>query len=172
MITSFGREQKGVCLLLKKVETYMLDGGDISGIPEPHDCVIEGIRQEGEFLIIEFEDDISYHESIEAIHPEAQTLTLRFHLEGEGLEGVFHYRRSKLLGDGYMRIKEFEGLQKLIQRCVIPATYLCHYVAFHQVIVELDANDSTLLMINADSVEFEWTLKDPSETEDETKPVP
>ena len=38
-----------------------------------------------------------------------------------------------------------------------------HYVAYHQVIVELCVNDSTLLMLWADSVEFEWTLKEPDE---------
>ena len=43
--------------------------------------------------------------------------------------------------------------------------YLYHYVAYHQVIAELCIDDSTLLMLWADSVEFEWTLKDPDETD-------
>ena len=58
----------------------------------------------------------------------------------------------------------------MMKECVIPATYLYHYVAYHQVIAELCVDDSTLLMIWADSVEFEWTLKERDET-DQIEPV-
>ena len=57
-----------------------------------------------------------------------------------------------------------------MKECGFPATYLYHYVAYHQVIVELCVNDSTLLMLWADSVEFEWTLKEPDE-KDQIDPV-
>ena len=40
-------------------------------IPTPHDCVIKRIREDADFLIFEFEDDISYHDSISHSYPNA-----------------------------------------------------------------------------------------------------
>ena len=163
-------EESG-CQLTKKVETYVLDGCNTSGIPLPHDCVITGIREEDDYLVIDFEDGISCHDSIQSIHPDALTLTVRFHLKYGGLngvkaygglQGIYRHRRSKGHGEGYMRIKNLRKLQKLIKGCSFPATYLYQYLAYHQVIVELCVDDSTLLMLWADSVDFEWTLKDRS----------
>ena len=94
---------------------------------------------------------------------------VRFHLEYGGLDGVkaygglqgiYRHRCSKEHGEGYMKIDTLGELQKLIEGCGIPATYLYQYIAYHQAIVELWVEDSTLLMLWADSVEFEWTLKD------------
>ena len=64
-----------------------------------------------------------------------------------------------------MPVKSLKKLRKLMKECGFPTTYLYHYVAYHQVIVELCVDDSTLLMLWADSVEFEWTLKDPGEAD-------
>ncbi len=161
-------------MLTKRVETYVLDGNNASNIPLPHDCGIKDIREDDDYLIIVFEDDISYHDAIRAIHPDAQTLTVRFHLEYGGLDsdkaygglqGIYQYRHSKKHVEGYMLVKSLKKLRKLMKECCSPTTYLYHYVAFHQVIVELCVNDSTLLMLWTDSVEFEWTLKDPDEIE-------
>ena len=66
---------------MTKVETYSLDGNNASSIPLPHDCEIKDIREDDDYLIIDFEDDISYHDAIRVVHPDAQTLTVRFHLE-------------------------------------------------------------------------------------------
>ncbi len=164
-------DKEAGCQCMKKVETYVLDGYNTSGIPLPHDCVITGIREDDDYLVIDFEDDISCYDSIQAVHPDAATLTVRFHLEYGGLngvkaygglQGIYRHRRSKKHGEGYMRIQNLRKLQKLIKGCGFPATYLYHYIAYHQVIVELFVDDSTLLMLWADSVDFEWTLKDQS----------
>ena len=155
---------------MTKVETYSLDGNNAFNIPLPHDCEIKDIREDDDYLIIDFEDDISCHDAIRAVHPDAQTLTVRFHLEYGGLQGIYQYRHSKKHGDGYMLVKSLKKLRKLMKECGFPATYLYHYVAFHQVIVELCVDDSTLLMLWADSVEFEWTLKEPDE-KDQIEPV-
>ena len=158
--------------MTKIVETYLLDGNNASNIPLPHDCEIKDIREDDDYLIIDFEDDISYHDAIRAIHPDAQTLTVRFHLEYGGLngvksygglQGIYQYRHSKKHGEGYMLVKSLKKLRKLMKECSFSATYLYQYVAYHQVILELCVDDSTLLMLWADSVEFEWTLKDPGE---------
>ena len=160
--------------MTKIVETYLLDGNNASNIPLPHDCEIKGIREKDDYLIIDFGDDISYDDAIRAVHPDAQTLTVRFHLEYGGLDGVkaygglqgiYQYRNSKKHGEGYMLVKSLKKLRKLMKECGFPATYLYHYVAYHQVIVELCVDDSTLLMLLADSVEFEWTLKDSGEAD-------
>ena len=155
--------------LMKTTETYQLDGKNTDSIPLPHDCVIKDIREDDDYLIIDFEDDISYHDSIEAIHPEAQTLTMRFHLEYGGLngikaygglQGIYQHRRSKRRHDkGFKCIKNLRELRKLMKNCRFGATYLYQYVSYHQVIIELCVDDSTLLMLWTDAVEFEWTLK-------------
>lgn len=150
----------------KKVETYQLDGNNTSAIPLPHDCEITGIRKEDDYLIIDFEDDISCHDAIRAIHPDALKLTIRFHLKYDGLQGIYRYRCSKKHGEGYMRIRKLKKLQKLIDKEGISATYLYQYIAYHQVIVELWVDDSTLLMLEADSVEFEWTLKEQGDADE------
>ena len=165
--------------MTKMVETYLLDGSNISNIPLPHDCEIRDIKEADDYLIIDFEDDIFYHDAIRAVQPDAQTLTVRFHLEYDGLDGVkaygglqgiYRHRHSKKHGEGYMLVKSLKKLRKLMKECGSPATYLYHYVADRQMIVELCVDDSTLLMLWADSVEFEWTLKDPDET-DKIEPV-
>ena len=165
--------------MTKIVETYLLDGNNASNIPLPHDCEIKDIREDDDYLIIDFEDDISHHDAIRAVHPDAQTLTVRFHLEYGGLngvkaygglQGIYQHRRSKKHGNGFMLVKSLKKLRKLMKECGFPATYLYHYVAYHQVIVELCVDDSTLLMLWADSVEFEWTLKEPDE-KDQIEPV-
>ena len=165
--------------MTKRVETYKFDGNNTSNIPVPHDCKIRDIREEDDYLIIDFENDISYHDAIKAVHPDAQTLTVRFHLEYGGLngakaygglQGIYRHRHSKKHGEGYMLVKSLKKLRKLIKGCSIPATYLYHYVAYQQVIVELWVDDSTLLMLWADSVEFEWTLKEP-DGKDQIEPV-
>ena len=159
--------------MTKRVETYTFDSSSAAIIPVPHDCKIKDIREEDDYLIIDFEDGISDHDSIRAVHPDAQALTIRFHLvygglngmrAYGGLQGIYQHRRSKKRREGYMLVKSLKQLQKLIKKCRIPATYLCHYVADHQIIVELCVDDSTLLMLWADSIEFEWTLKESNET--------
>ena len=88
----------------------------------------------------------------------------------DGLQGIYQYRRSKKHGEGYMLVKSLKKLRKLMKECSFSATYLYQYVAYHQVILELCVDDSTLLMLWADSVEFEWTLKEAGET-DQIEPV-
>ena len=166
--------------MTKIVETYLLDGNNASNIPLPHDCEIKDIREDDDYLIIDFEDDISYHDAIRAVHPDAQTLTVRFHLEygglngikaHGGLQGIYQYCHSKRHGEGYMLVKSLKKLRKLMKESGFPTTYLYHYVAYHQVILELFVDDSALLMLWADSVEFEWTIRDTGVT-DRIAPVP
>ena len=141
--------------LMKSTEIYKLDGKNIDIIPVPHDCVIKDIWEEDDYLIIDFEDDISYHDAIKPIRPEAQTLTMRFHLEYGGLTGIYQYRKTQH-HEGYMNVK---SLQKLMKECNHNFTYLYHYVAYHQIIVELCASNSILLTLNADALEYEWSQK-------------
>ena len=61
-------------------EMYHLDTKIVPTIPVPHDCVVKEIRLEDNILIFIFEDDISYHDSIQNIRPGAKSLMIRFHL--------------------------------------------------------------------------------------------
>ena len=162
---------------MKKItETYLLDCST-ADIPVPHDCEIRDIREENDCLIIDFEDEISNHDSIQALHPDARTLTMRFHLEygGQngtnkaygGLDGIYRHRRRKFLRrESYLAVKNLQELRKLMKRCSFAPTYLYHYAAYHCIIAELCVNDSTLLMIDAGSVTFEWTVDEPAAVPD------
>ena len=61
-------------------EIFYLNKDILPTIPVPHDCVIKDIQIGGQHLTFVFEDDISYHDSIKFIAPEAKSLIIRYHL--------------------------------------------------------------------------------------------
>lgn len=75
------------------VETFNLIGQQLPTIPVPHDCVIKEIALDEGWLILSFEDDLSYHESIKCIHPNARTLTIKFHMIGEPYLELYAYEQ-------------------------------------------------------------------------------
>ena len=104
-------------------ENYVLSGTGVN-IPVPHDCEIRDVREENDYLVIDFED-VSYHDSIKTIRPDVRTLTMRFHLNYGGvdgvrayggLQGIYRHRCSKKHGEGYMRIKNIGKLLYLLYR--------------------------------------------------------
>lgn len=74
-------------------ETYRLDGFALPVIPVPHDCVVKHITVEGRTLILHFEADIARHGSIRHSHPNASSLTMRFHMIGEDACEVYRWRK-------------------------------------------------------------------------------
>ena len=152
-------------------ETFPLDGKDIGSIPVPHDCMIREIREEDEYLVLDFdEDSLLDDDSIQSIHPGARKLIMRFHLVWYGLDGakayggilgIYQYRRKKR-HEGYMPVK---NLRNLIKNSKCDVSYLNHFVAYHQAILELYGNDSILLMLWADAVKFQWSIEQPNKEE-------
>ena len=61
-------------------EVFYLNKETLPMIPVPHDCFIKEIALKDGFAEFTFEDDISYHDSIKFIKPEAKSLIIRYHL--------------------------------------------------------------------------------------------
>ena len=59
---------------------YYLNQDTVPTIPTPHDCKIKKVTIRGDFIIFEFEDDISYHDSIRHFNPDAKSLVIKIHL--------------------------------------------------------------------------------------------
>ncbi|MBR6424372.1 MAG: hypothetical protein IKS29_00270, partial [Oscillospiraceae bacterium] len=60
-------------------EKYFLNGESLPTIPVPHDCVIKKIQLKDQCIEFIFEDDISYHDSIQYYKPDAKSLIIRYH---------------------------------------------------------------------------------------------
>lgn len=88
-------------------EKYFLNGESLPTIPVPHDCVIEKIQLKDQCIEFIFEDDISYHDSIQHYKPDAESLIVRYHFAYD--IGVFPFIKpmrllSKLFSiDGYYK---------------------------------------------------------------------
>ncbi|MBQ7637813.1 MAG: hypothetical protein IJS90_02815 [Clostridia bacterium] len=131
-------------------EIYNLD----TAVPVPHDCVIKKINVSQGFIEFIFEDDISYHDSIKAIRPDAKSLVVRYHLiEADGFE-VYKWKRNRLLKNkGCFKRISGEELIKLTQGGL---EYLYHNVGFNSVITKLFSNGYIIVDAEADYIEFEW----------------
>ena len=131
-------------------------------IPIPHDCVIKEIQFDKNGLIFIFEDDISYHDSIKSIKPDAKSLTITFHMSKDIDEMTLYTKRQRRL----FRSKSFyeetdltHDKDKLLALANNRLEYLDHYIGYKSIIVNLFSLDDIVLHLNADSVEFNWFLK-------------
>ncbi|MBQ7886142.1 MAG: hypothetical protein IJ313_04525 [Clostridia bacterium] len=139
------------------IERYELNRSILPTIPVPHDCIITDITENDEYLVFTFEEDISYHDSIKAIHPSAKGLIIRFHvLFDDVIEGaqLYQYKASKH-GTGYMR-KKIRKLFKTVNQKNKRLEYLNHYLSYNSIAIELFSKSSIILLLYADYVEFEW----------------
>ena len=59
---------------------YYLNKDTVPTIPTPHDCEIKKVTIQGDYIIFEFDDDISYHDSIRHFIPDAKSLVIKIHL--------------------------------------------------------------------------------------------
>ena len=86
------------------IEKYNLNTDILPTIPVPHDCVIKEITFDSEFLVLKFEDDISYHDSIKYINPNASSLVIRIHLNDPTFDAYEHRLTHMLSSEGYYLI--------------------------------------------------------------------
>ena len=139
-----------------KTERFMLDGDTLPNTPIPHDCVIESIQEDNEYLILIFENRISQHDSIRAYQPYAKSLRMRFHKRGPEKIDIYQYKKTKH-HEGYMKVKD---MQRQILNWKRSAEYLNHYLSpCRSVIVELYADSLVFLMIETDFIEYEWVFE-------------
>lgn len=137
-------------------ETYYLNTDTLPTIPTPHDCVIKEILFDSEFVVLKFEDDISYHDSIKSIMPNALSLEICIHLV-DPLFDTYKYTLGNSLfrKEGYTLINNSK-LQNASKR---KFEYLYHNIGYQSIMIKLFRYESYLLDINADYIEFDWIEK-------------
>ena len=137
-------------------ETYYLNQKTLPTIPTPHDCIIKKISLQDECIVFEFENDISYHDSIKAIEPKARSLIVRYHLVGEGDFSIYKWVKPKspFFKNGAYKCLSEDFITKLADTARLE--YLYHNVGYCSVITKLYSKGFVILDACADSIEFEW----------------
>lgn len=133
--------------------TYYLDKAEWPTIPVPHDCVIHSISISDEFLVLDFEQEISVHDSVQRICPDAKSLTIKIHLLDTFEIYQLKTRKFPTIKRMYEEIG-FEKLVGLVKRNRVE--YLYHYVAYQALIISCSIN--IILDLRADYVEFLWNM--------------
>ena len=137
-------------------ETYRLDGEKLPTVPIPHDCIVESITIDNGNIIFTFEKDISYHDSIKHIRPDAKSLVMKFHLVDECFSLYKWHKPIKFFADdGFYKCINSSELFKLASpKCRLE--YLYHYVAYQSLIIEMCASTTIRLELTVDYVELCW----------------
>ena len=135
----------------------MIKKYDISeSIPIPHDCVITRIVVEHEYMVFTFENELYTHDSIQAIHPSANSLIMRFHLTHyQGADDFRLYvRKAGKRHEGYKRLKNDELLRFAQHKGGLQ--YLYHYVGSKEMIIHFCSDKNYVLYVCTDRVDFNW----------------
>lgn len=115
-------------------ESFDLTEEQIPTIPEPHDCVIREIVLEGEWLVFNFENEISNHDSVSSIHPHAQTLTMKIQLSREDNIELLAYEHRKY--ERVYVVRKPGGIFDLVKKSW-RLEYLYHKVSHGSMQIEL-----------------------------------
>ncbi len=133
-------------------EKYFLDRETLPTIPVPHDCVIDKITLENGFLVITFEQDISHHDSIQYIKPDAKSLVIKYHLVDNDLRLYEYFAENKCW--------IYSDSKKLSVLTSNRTEYINHFVSYESMIIDLCAEKSVRLEFDADYVEYIWKLNE------------
>ncbi len=137
------------------IEKYYLNADILPTIPVPHDCIIKEITFDSNFLVLRFEDDISYYDSIKYVKPNASSLVIRIHLNDPIFDAYEHRLRHMLCGEGYYMINN----NKLKSLCKKRVEYLYHNVGYQSIMIKLFCGGYYLLDIESDFIELNWIEK-------------
>lgn len=137
------------------IETYYLNDKTLPTIPVPHDCVIKNVSIDDQYIIFNFEDDISYHDSIKYIRPDAKSLIVRYHMVVEDSFSVYKWKKPKkfIQKNGYYKCLDNSSIVKFSSGNL---EYLYHNVGYCSVITKLYEKGFILLDAEVDFIEFEW----------------
>lgn len=125
-------------------------------LPIPHDCLVSKITMEHDHMIFAFENRLLVHESIQKLHPSAESLIIRFHLTHyQGTDDYRLYvRKSGKHHESYIRLKNDELLN--LPNHTGGLQYLYHYVGSSEMIIHLCTDKNYVLYVCTDRVEFNW----------------
>lgn len=140
------------------IEQYNLNGKSLPSIPMPHDCVVKKMSINNQFIVFEFEDDISYHDAIEFIKPEAKSLIIKYHLLNEWDFTFYKWNQPHRWLQKLFRLK---GCYKEISAEELThdfkdIEYLYHNIGYCSIITQLFADSNIVIQADVDYVEFEW----------------
>lgn len=134
---------------------YYLNQDILPTIPTPHDCIITSIEYDSEFLILKFEEAISYHDSVKIINSNAKSLIIKIHLLNREFD-VYKWKRHLSFGKG--QGFALVDCNKVFSR-IKGTTYLSHYITYNSIIIELFQSEYIVLKVESDFIEFEWLEK-------------
>ncbi len=135
--------------------TYYLNKAEWPTIPVPHDCVIRNISLSDDFLILDFEQEISSYYSIQHICPNAKSLTIKIHLIDTFDIYQMKMRRFPKFRKVYEEL-DFNKLVGLVKQERVE--YLYHYVSYHSLIVNLYCGANIILDLHANYIEYIWEM--------------
>ena len=137
-------------------EIYYLNLDKLPTIPVPHDCSIDKITIENQYITFIFEQDVSYHDSIKYIKPDSKSLVIKYHLVDEFFNIYKWCKPVKAFADKgyYKRIDSLELNELFLSKERVE--YLNHYVSYQFLIIELFSLELIRLELAVDFVEFYW----------------
>ena len=144
------------------IEKYFLNGESLPTIPVPHDCVIKHIRLKEQCIEFVFEDDISYHDSIQYYKPDAKSLIIRYHFAYDTDDfSIYKWVKPMKL---FSKLFLIDGHYKQVKNSLLTELpegkfrleYLYHNVGYCSIITKLFSNGYIILDADIDCVEFEW----------------
>ena len=134
-------------------ETYYLNGNLLPTIPVPHDCVIKKVRVENQHIIFEFEDDISYFDSIKNFKPEVRSLIIKYHLLNDGDFSIYKWKKPSGL---FNKNGRYDCVNNNTILSDSRLEYLYHYVGYRSIIIKLFSNGFIIIDADVDHIEYEW----------------
>lgn len=132
---------------------YYLNKEKLPTIPTPHDCVIRRVSIQEDTLFLGFEEDISCHDSIKQIRPNAKSLAIKIHLidtfDVYQLKIQKFPRALKIYkGIDFKKVIEYSKNGRL--------EYLYHNIGFNSVIIKLWYQTPIVMDLDAGYIEFDW----------------
>ena len=139
------------------IETYYLNKEQLPTIPTPHDTVITDIKIENQSIVFKFEDDIDYYDSIKAVHPNAKSLIIKYHLVDEDSFSVYKWHKPVkfFASNGYYKSVDNSKFTYLATD-KFKLEYLYHNVGYCSIITKLFSGGYIILDAEVDYVELEW----------------
>ena len=145
-------------MMEKMKEIYYLNKKSLPTIPVPHDCIIKSICLREQCIEFVFEDDISYHDSIQYYKPEAKSLVIKYHFAYD-VDDYSIYKwvtpKKPFSKDGHYKHLDNRLITKL-SKGKFKLEYLYHNVGYCSIITKLFSNGYIILDAEIDYVEFDW----------------
>ncbi len=134
--------------------TYYLNKAELPAIPVPHDCVVSSVSFSDDIFVLNFEQDMSRYDSVQHIHPNAKSLTIKMHLTDDFDIYQEKIRKFPWFQKSYVQVG-LNRLAGLVKRERVE--YLYHYVAYESLIVNLWYHKTNIAMyLQTDCIEYIW----------------